>query len=116
MSGGKSSISSENVDFEIFEVDKEVGLQQILLLRSRLKVVAHKLDEKQSMQTKLLRGDIPKKTGFFGDFFPKGKGGSFQFLSLPRYFWYAKIILMCQNMFYNSGEVISDQFHHLILI
>ena len=37
------------------------------------------------------------------------------FVNLPSYFWYAKIILRCQNMFYNSGEVISDQFHHITL-
>ena len=27
----------------------------------------------------------------------------------------AKVILRCQNMFYNSGEVISDQFNHIAL-
>ena len=31
-------------------------------------------------------------------------------------FWCVKIILRWQNMFYKSGEVISDQFNHLILI
>ena len=34
---------------------------------------------------------------------------------LGSYFWYAKIILRCQNMFYNSGEVTSDQFNHITL-
>ena len=34
---------------------------------------------------------------------------------LGSYFWYAKIILRCQNMFYNSGEVTSDQFNHINL-
>ena len=28
-------------------------------------------------------------------------------------FLHAKIILRCQNMFYKSGAVISDQFEHL---
>ena len=37
------------------------------------------------------------------------------FVNLPSVFLYAKIILRCQNMFYNSGEVISDQFNHITL-
>ena len=55
----------------------------------------------------------PKKRDFLG-IFPKGGGGVF---SIPKtkVFWYAKIILRCQNMFYNSGEVISDQFNHITL-
>ena len=65
-------------------------------------------------------GSTQKKiTGLFGNFSQRG-GGVFSnpktFVNLPSYFWYAKIILRCQNMFYNSGEVISDQFNHLILI
>ena len=59
-----------------------------------------------------------KKRGFLG-IFPKGGGGVFSnpktFVNLPSVFLYAKIILRCQNMFYNSGEVISDQFHHITL-
>ena len=67
--------------------------------------------------------------GFFGfsdflDFLDgglpnRGAGGVFSnpktFVNLPSVFLYAKIILRCQNMFYNSGEVISDQFHHITL-
>ena len=57
-----------------------------------------------------------KKTGFFGNFSQRG-GGVFSnpktFVNLPSVFLYAKIILRCQNMFYNSGEVISDQFNHI---
>ena len=59
-----------------------------------------------------------KKREFLG-IFPKGGGGVFSnpktFVNLPSYFWYAKIILRCQNMFYNSGEVISDQLNHITL-
>ena len=66
-----------------------------------------------------LRGDTQKKRYFLG-IFPKGGGGVFSipktFVNLPSYFWYAKIILRYQNRFYNSGEVISDQSNHLILI
>jgi len=64
-------------------------------------------------------GTLPtKKNGIFWEFFPKG-GGVFSnpktFVNLPSVFLYAKIILRCQNMFYNSGEVISDQFNHITL-
>ena len=72
-----------------------------------------------SMLNRTLMGRHPQKNGTFWEFFPKG-GGVFSnpktFVNLPSYFWYAKIILRCQNIFYNSGEVISDQFNHLILI
>ena len=59
--------------------------------------------------------------GFFGNFSQKGGEGVFSnpktfFLNLPSYLWFAKIILKCQSMFYNSGEVISDKFYHIILI
>ena len=68
---------------------------------------------------KELRGDFQKKNGIFWEFFPKGGGGGTPnpktFGNLPSVFLYAKIILRCQNMFYNSGEVISDQFHHITL-
>ena len=60
----------------------------------------------------------PKKTGFFGNFSQRGCGvfsNPKTFVNLPSVFLYAKIILRCQNMFYNSGEVISDQFHHITL-
>ena len=64
------------------------------------------------------KGRHPKKrTGFFGNFSQRG-GSVFSipktFVNLPSDFWCVKIILRCQNMFYNSGEVISDQFNHLI--
>ena len=62
---------------------------------------------------KVLRGVI-KKPMIFWEFF-HGGGGLFQF-NCKSYFWYAKIILRRQNMFYDSEEVISDQFNHLILI
>jgi len=52
-------------------------------------------------------------------FFPKEGGRVFSnpktFVNLPSVFLDAKIILRCQNMFYNSGEVISDQFNHITL-
>ena len=67
----------------------------------------------------MLRDAAQKKNGIFWEFFPKGGGGVFSnpktFVNLPSVFLYAKIILRCQNMFYNSGEVISDQFHHITL-
>ena len=62
---------------------------------------------------------LPKKKRDFLGIFPKGGGRVFSnpktFVNLPSVFLYAKIILRCQNMFYNSGEVISDQFHHITL-
>ena len=72
---------------------------------------------------KVQRGEIrdavqKKKRDFLG-IFPKGGGRVFSnpktFVNLPSVFLDAKIILRCQNMFYNSGEVISDQFHHITL-
>ena len=71
--------------------------------------------------TRMSLGDAapPPKKGIFWEFFPKGGGRVFlnpkTFVNLPSVFLYAKIILRCQNMFYNSGEVISDQFHHITL-
>ena len=66
------------------------------------------------------KGRCPKKKRDFLGIFPKGGGRVFSnpktFVNLPSVFLYAKIILRCQNIFYNSGEVISDQFNHLILI
>ena len=63
-------------------------------------------------------GTLPTKKRDFLGIFPKG-GGVFSnpktFVNLPSVFFYAKIILRCQNMFYNSGEVIFDQFHHITL-
>ena len=65
-----------------------------------------------------IRDAVKKKNGIFWEFFPKG-GGVFSnpktFGNLPSVFLDAKIILRCQNMFYNSGEVIFDQFHHITL-
>ena len=71
--------------------------------------------------TGALREAAPPKNGIFYEIFLRGAGGGTfsnpkTFVNLPSYFWYAKIILSCQNMFYKSGEVISDQFHHLIWI
>ena len=67
----------------------------------------------------MIRGDTQKKKRDFLGIFPKRGGGSFQipifFVNLPSVFLSAKNILRCQNMFYNSGEVISDQFHHITL-
>ena len=67
----------------------------------------------------MTKGRCPKKKRDFLGIFPKGGGGVFSnpktFVNLPSVFLYAKIILRCQNMFYNSGEVISDQFHHITL-
>ena len=69
-------------------------------------------------EIKVHKGRCPKKKRDFLGIFPKG-GGVFSnpktFVNLPSVFLYAKIILRCQNMFYNSGEVISDQFHHITL-
>ena len=58
-----------------------------------------------------------KRKDFLG--FSEFRGGSSNsktFLYLPSNLWCAKIILRCQKMFYNSGEVISDQFNRLNLI
>ena len=67
----------------------------------------------------MIRDAPPQKKQDFLGIFPKGGGGVFSipktFANLPSYLWYAKIILMCQNMFYNRGEVISDQFNHITL-
>jgi len=66
-----------------------------------------------------LRDAVKKKKQDFLEIFPKGGGGVFSnpktFVNLPGVFLNAKIILRCQNMFYNSGEVISDQFNHITL-
>ena len=65
-----------------------------------------------------LRDANPKKRDFLG-IYPKGGGGSSQFpklLQINQVVLVCQIILSCQNMFYNSGEVISDQINHLILI
>ena len=59
----------------------------------------------------------PPKNGIFWEFYPKGDLlNSQNFCKFTKFFWCAKIILRCQNMFYNSGEVISDQLNHLISI
>ena len=52
----------------------------------------------------------PKKRDFWG-IFPKGGGGLFKSQNFCKF-----TKCFCQNMFCNSGEVISDQFNHLILI
>ena len=70
-------------------------------------------------QLKEIRDAPNKKKRDFLGIFPKRGGGVFSnpkfFVNLPSVFLYAKIILRCQNMFYNGGEVISDQFHHITL-
>ena len=69
---------------------------------------------------KLSSRDTPsaEKIRDFLGIFPKG-GGSSQFPKLlqinQNFCKLTKIILMCQKMFYNSGEVISDQFNHITL-
>ena len=80
----------------------------------------HKLlYEVASLHPRWLRDATQKKIRDFLGIFPKGGGRVFSnpktFVNLPSVFLYAKIILRCQNMFYNSGEVISDQFHHITL-
>ena len=66
-------------------------------------------------------GTLPKKKRDFLGIFHKGGGGSSRFPKLLKInqviFGMPKSIsdLMCQNMFYNSGEVISDQFNHIAL-
>ena len=62
-------------------------------------------------QCKVDLGTLLKKNGIFWEFFKSQNFCKFTKL----FFLYAKIILRCQNMFYNSGEVISDQFHHITL-
>ena len=66
-----------------------------------------------------IRDAVKKKKRDFLGIFPKGGGWVFSnpktFGNLPSVFLDAKIILRCQNMFYNSGEVIFDQFHHITL-
>ena len=62
-----------------------------------------------------LRDVLRKKRHYVG-IFPILGGGSDPnplFLSVCQFFLHAKIILRCQNMFYNRGEVISDQFGSL---
>ena len=64
-------------------------------------------------------GTLPKKKRDFLVIFPKEGGRVFSnpktVVNLPSVFLYSKIILRCQNMFYNCGEVISDQFNHITL-
>ena len=63
---------------------------------------------------KLRSRDTPsaEKIRDFLGIFPKGGGG---LLNSQNFCKLTKIILMCQKMFYNSGEVISDQFNHITL-
>ena len=65
----------------------------------------------------LVRDALGKKNGIMWEKFPN-RGGSSRpnpllDVSLPSYFWHAKIILRYKNMFYIRGEVISDHFEHL---
>ena len=96
---------SEKTSLEIY-----VGLQAFLLLIFQFQT---------KIYVNVFLGTLPKKkTGFFGNssqrvwrVFSNPK----TFVNLPSVFLCAKIILRCQNMFYKSGEVISDQFHHITL-
>ena len=68
--------------------------------------------ELKASQIMMPQGRPQKK--FLRNFFPIKKIPKL-YVNVPSSFWWAKIILRCQNMCHKSGEVISDQLHFKVI-